>query len=107
MVKTPPMIPESIPNNIPPKQACLCQRAFMLPYREIRTHRACQSVHAPSIDLWGILLDSIVVDDLVKETHVVGMQRLSNSGLEARVCQVVVSWYRGCAPAVLLSSLYI
>jgi hypothetical protein len=25
----------------------------------------------------------------------------------ARVCQVVVSWYQGCAPAVLLSSLYI
>jgi hypothetical protein len=107
MVKTPPMIPESIPNSIPPKQACLCQRAFVLPCRGIGTHRACQGVHAPSVDLWGILLDSIVVDDLVKEAHIVGMQLLSSSGLEARVCQVVMSWYQGCAPAVLLSSLYI
>jgi hypothetical protein len=71
MVKTPPMIPESIPNSIPPKQACLCQHSLVSPSRTFRAHRACQSVHAPSIDLWGILLDSIVVDDLVEETHVV------------------------------------
>lgn len=84
------MIPESIPNSIPPKQACLCQRTFVLPCRETSTHRACQCVHAPSVDLWGILLDGIVVNDLVEEAHGVG--RTASVELEDLGARVVRWW---------------
>lgn len=39
----------------------------------LETHRARQNEDTPSVDLWGILLDGIVVNDLVKDTHVVGV----------------------------------
>lgn len=41
-------------------------------YLQKGTHGAGEHEHAPSVDLWGILLDGIVVNDLVKNTHVVG-----------------------------------
>lgn len=57
---------------MPPKQACLCQHSFLSPHFEDGTHGAGEHEHAPSVDLWGILLDGIVVNDLVEDTHVVG-----------------------------------
>ena len=66
------MIPESTPKSMPPKQACLCQQSFLFPHLEDETHGAGEHEHAPSVDLWGILLDGIVVNDLVEEAHVVG-----------------------------------
>jgi hypothetical protein len=59
---------------MPPKQACVRQQVFKSPCSDdmIVTHGAGEHEYAPSVDLWGILLDGIVVDDLVENTHVVG-----------------------------------
>jgi hypothetical protein len=98
MVKTPPMIPESIPNNIPPKQACLHQQMFKLPSSESRAYRASQHKHAPSVDLWRILLDGIVVNDSVEEAHVVGRSfcRAQTERLEVSGGTEVISRMRNC-----------
>lgn len=62
-------------------------------YLQKGTHGAGEHEHAPSVDLWGILLDGIVVNDLVENTHVVGRSfcraqtgRLKLLGVETSDC---------------------
>ena len=54
-------------------ETSLCSSAIVRRHvRMMVTHGAGEHEYTPSVDLWGILLDGIVVDDLVEDTHVVG-----------------------------------
>jgi hypothetical protein len=48
-------------------------------------YRACESVHTPSIDLWRILFDGIVVDELGEKTHDSDRASCRSSYWETRV----------------------
>lgn len=66
IVRTPPMIPESIPNNIAPQHAydsLFRQYHHKKPERRRWAYGAREEIHPPSIDLLGVCLHCLIVDD--------------------------------------------
>lgn len=82
MVRTPPMIPVSIPKSIPPKHAWIglvdganwgnevkCKRK-----RAWKTDRAGKHVDSPSVDLLGVRSHRLIVDESPENVgHLVGV----------------------------------
>lgn len=62
-------MPVSMPNNMPPKHACVCQ-LYVLDERQ-RTDRTGQSPDPPSVNLGRVRSHRLIVDELSKdERHV-------------------------------------
>jgi hypothetical protein len=82
IVRTPPMIPVSIPKSIPPKHAYNSSISEYGGYCRT-TDRTGKHIHSPPIDFLGILSYRLIVDELSEEgRHVDDDSRLVSRGKE-------------------------